>query len=131
MSPINKSNSEKNRTIKAVFVEAYGILNFTSAQKEKALGEIAGLQQLAIAREMVKDLAKDELDVLGKILAKNEDEIKQEEIDAILKKHSPSKDLEFNVKLAIERVLRDHTAFLKTQGNAEQKAKIAALLTNI
>jgi len=124
-------NTEKNGKIKAVFVEAYGILNFTSDQKEKALGEIAGLQQLAIAREMVKDLAKEELDDLGKILAKGEDEIKQEEIDAILKKHSPSKNLEFNVKLAIEKVLRDHAAFLKTQGNESQKEKITALLSNI
>jgi len=108
----------------------YELLDFTTKQKEKALGEIAGLQQLAIAREMVKDLAKEELDALGRILVKKEDEIKQEEIDAILKKHLPSKNLELNVKLAIERVLRDHAAFLKTQGNESQKEKIAALLSN-
>jgi|GEM_PF-3378873 len=124
-------DNEKNGKIKEAFINAYGILNFTDEQKEKALAEVAGLQQLAISREMIKDLTKDELEALGRETVKGEDQIDQGQIDAILKNHQPGKDLNLKVKLAVERVLRDQIDFLQTLGNDAQKEKIARLFADL
>jgi hypothetical protein len=122
---------EKDEKIKPVFIAAYGLLGFTPEQIEKALGEVAGLQQMAVAREMIKDLAKEELDALSGLLAGSQSGDKQKEIDALMQKHKPSKEFELKAKLAIERILHEHAAYLKTLGNDYQKEKIATLLSEI
>jgi len=112
-------------------MDAYAVLSFTPEQIQKALGDLDGLRQLAVAKELAEDLAKEELGFLNELLANGSGRDLSKEMDAVLQKHQLSENFKLRARTAAETVLHDHIANLKTLGNDSQKQKLAAIFAEM
>jgi len=116
---------------KEPLIRAYQILKFTPEEITEALGDLAGLQQLAAATELLKDLTEEEAkDLTTRFAALPEDE-KKKEIEAIAQKRMANGDFKAKAQAAVGKVLADHVVYLKTRGDDTQKAQIAQELTGV
>ena len=117
--------------LKESLAKAYQILKFTPEEITEALGDLAGLQQLAVAAELLKDLSEEETKDLNTRFAAMPEDEKKKEIAAIAQKRQGSDEFKAKAKAAAEKVLADHVAYLKTRGDDAQKAQIAQALAGI
>ena len=65
------NNQNKTEDISGVLMRVYGVLKMTPEESKAALGDLAGLQQLALSAELLKDLTKDEAEELNEAATTN------------------------------------------------------------
>jgi hypothetical protein len=109
----------------------YGILKMTPDESKAAVVDLAGLQQLAVATVLLKDLSKEEVEELNKAIPSATDTEKQKTMQVIAQKRHGDAEFSAKVKTATDKVLADHIAYLKTRGDAGQKQEIGRILAEI
>jgi len=120
----------QNKNVQEVLIKVYGILKFTETEAKDALNDLAGIQQVAVATEMVKVLTEDEVKTLNG-LAQKTDEEKKAAMEQIAKMHAAEEGFKAAAQAAAKKVLDEHIAYLKTRGDEAQKAEIAKILAEI
>jgi len=119
------------KAIQGALTRVYETLKFTPDEAKGALNDLAGLQQLAVATELLKSLTEGEVAELNKdFAAKSEDERKAM-IEEIAKAHGADIEFVAAAQAAAKKVLDDHIAYLKTRGDDSQKETIGKLLAEI
>jgi len=119
-----------NQQIQEALTMVYIILKFTEAEAKDALNDLAGVQQVAVATELVKVLNEEEVKTLNG-LAEKSDEDKKVAMEQIAKAHAADEDFKSRAQAAAKKVLDEHIAYLKTRGDEGQKAEIAKILSEI
>jgi polyribonucleotide nucleotidyltransferase len=119
-----------NQKIQEALNKIYKILKFTEAETKDALSDLAGIQQVAVATELIKVLNADEVKTLND-LAQKTDEEKKAAMKQIAKAHENDEDFKSWAQAVAKKVIDDHIAYLKTRGDKDQKAEIAKILAEI
>jgi hypothetical protein len=120
----------KIENIQKNFKKVYAILRFTDKEADDALNGLAGVQQAAIANELLKTLNREEADQIGAISQKSDEE-KKAAMEQIAKAHAGDEGFKVAAQAAAKKVLDEHIAYLKTRGDEGQKAEIAKILAEI
>ncbi|MCU0652983.1 MAG: hypothetical protein MUD10_01880 [Candidatus Pacebacteria bacterium] len=113
--------------IQDALVRVYSILQFSEAETKDALGDLAGIQQVAVATELVKVLTEDEVKTLNELGQKSDDE-KKAAMEQIARAHAGDESFKKAAAEAAKKVIDEHVAYLKTRGDEAQKAEIAKIL---
>lgn len=119
-----------NKNIQDALTRAYSILKFTEAETVDALGDLAGIQQVAVATELVRVLNEDEIKTLNGLTEKSEAK-RKEAMEQIAKSRATDPDFKSNAQAAAKKVLDEHIVFLKTRGDDNQKQAINKILAEI
>jgi hypothetical protein len=114
----------------SVLSRVYGILKFTADEAKDALGDLAGVQQVAVATELMKVLGENEVKTLNG-LAEKSDEEKKAIMEQIAKSRAGDESFKTAAQAAAKKVLDDHIAYLKTRGDDNQKQAINKILAEI
>jgi hypothetical protein len=125
------TNSQDQKAIQGVLSRVYETLKFTSDEINGALNDLAGVQQLAVAAELLKSLTQAEVGKLNKDFAVKSEEERRATMEQIAKAHVADVDFKTRVQEAAKKVLDEHIAYLKTRGDDSQKAEIAKILAGI
>ena len=123
-------NDKDLKAIRDVAARAYEILKFTPEDIKDALDDLAGIQQVAVATELVKVLTADEIKTLNEAAKKSEEE-KNAAMEQIIKTHAADEGFKTRAQAAAKKVLGEHIAYLKTRGDDNQKEAIAKILAEI
>ncbi len=121
---------DNNQQMQEVLKKVYGILKFSDKEAQNALNNLAGIQQVAVATELVKVLGEDEVKTLND-LAQKSDEEKKAAMEQIAKAHAADDGFKTAAQSAAKKVIDEHIAYLKTRGDEAQKAEIAKILEGI
>lgn len=121
---------QDSKAIQSALARVYEILEFTPDGATNALNDLAGIQQVAVATELVKVLTEDEVKTLNG-LAQKSDEEKKAAMEQIAKAHAADENFKAASLSAAKKVLDEHIAYLKTRGDDAQKAEIAKILAEI
>jgi hypothetical protein len=124
-------DQSKKTNVSETLMRAYQVLKMTPQETQEALNGLAGLQHLALTSELLKDLTKDEVEELNKIAPTATDEEKQKQIQMIAQKRQSNAEFGARVKVAIEKVMRDHISYLRSRGDDRQKEEITRILDEI
>ncbi|MCU0652986.1 MAG: hypothetical protein MUD10_01895 [Candidatus Pacebacteria bacterium] len=119
-----------NQQIQEVLKKVYGILKFSEQEARDSLSDLAGIQQVAVATELVKVLTEDEVKTLND-LGQKSDEEKKAAMEQIAKAHANDENFKKAAAEAAKKVLDEHVAYLRTRGDDSQKAEIAKILAEI
>ncbi len=120
----------QNQQIQEALKKVYGILKFSDKEAQDSLNDLAGIQQVAVATELVKVLTEDEVKTLNE-LAQKSDEEKKALMEQIAKAHAADEGFKAAAQAAAKKVIDEHAAYLKTRGDDAQKAEIAKILAEI
>jgi hypothetical protein len=118
------------KNIQDALTRVYSILKFTEAETDDALGDLAGIQQVAVATELVKMLNEEEIKTLNGLAEKSEVE-KKAAMEQIVKVRATDSDFKYRAQAAAKKVLDEHIAYLKTRGDDNQKQAINKILAEI
>ncbi len=110
--------------------KVYSILKFTDDEADSALNDLVGIQQAAVANELLKTLTEEEAIQIG-ALAQKSDEEKKAAMEQIAKAHAGDDGFKAAAQAAAKKVVDEHVAYLKTRGDDSQKAEIAQILEGI
>ncbi|MCU0653461.1 MAG: hypothetical protein MUD10_04340 [Candidatus Pacebacteria bacterium] len=110
--------------------KVYSVLKFTDEEAESALGDLAALQQAAVANELLKTLTQEEADQIGAMDQKTDEERKAV-MEQIAKTHAADKNFKQAAQAVAKQVLDEHIAYLKTRGDEGQKVEIAKILAGL
>ena len=124
------ANNQDPKTIHNALTLVYEILKFSPDEIKNALNDLAGIQQVAVATELVKVLGEDEVKTLND-LAQKTDEEKKAAMEQIAKAHANDETFKTAAQVAAKKVLDEHITYLKTRGDESQKAEIAKILAEI
>jgi hypothetical protein len=124
-------DDQDQKIIKNVLVRVYEALKFTPDEINGALNDLAGIQQLAMATELLKSLTETEVAELNKDFAVKRELERKVMIERIAKTHASEDDFKARVQSAAKKVLNEHIAYLKTRGDGAQKEAIAKILAEI
>lgn len=124
------STNQDFKTIQSALVRVYETLGFTPQEVKEALNDLAGLQQLAVATELLRSLTEDEVKTINGAAQKTDEE-KKAAMEQIAKAHAVDEDFKSRAQVAAKKVLDGHIAYLKTRGVEGQKAGIAKILAGI
>jgi len=116
---------DTKQMISDVLLRAYETLKFSPEEAKNALNDLAGLQQMAIMTELMKDLTKEEVAGLNKNFPSKSDEDKKKEVEYLFKNRYSEEEFKNKIETTIKKVLDDHLAYLKSRGN-EQVDQILA-----
>jgi hypothetical protein len=120
-----------NKKIKNALERVYGVLKFSPTETKETVNNIAELQQLAVAAELIGNLTESEKMSLGNdFMIKSEDE-KIKIISQIFQGHGSNEDFLARAQAAAKKVLDDHIAYLKTRGDEAQKAEVAKIMAEV
>ena len=117
----------ENQQIQEKLKMVYAVLKFSENEAKEALSDLAGIQQVAVATELVKVLTEDEVKTLND-LAQKPDEEKKAAMEQIAKAHAADEGFKAAAQAAAKKVIDEHAAYLKTRGDDSQKAEIAQIL---
>ena len=120
----------KNQQMQEALKKVYTILKFSEEEVKDALNDLAGIQQVAVATELVKVLTEDEVKTLNDLAQKSDAE-KKAAMEQIAKAHAGDENFKKATAEAAKRVVDEHAAYLKTRGDEAQKAEIAKILSEI
>jgi len=120
----------QNLKFKNAFDRIYRILKFSDKEAQDAINDLAAIQQVAVAAELVKALTKEEAAELS-AAAQKSDEEKKAIMEKIAKAHAGDENFKNAARAAAKKVIDEHIAYLKTRGDEAQKAEIAKILTEI
>lgn len=120
----------QNLKFKNAFDRIYRILKFSDKEAQDAINDLAAIQQVAVAAELVKALTKEEAAELS-AAAQKSDEEKKAIMEKIAKAHAGDENFKNAAQAAAKKVIDEHIAYLKTRGDEAQKAEIAKILTEI
>jgi len=120
----------KGDNIKNILKRVYGILKFSEDEAKDSLSDLAGIQQVAVATELMKVLGEEEVKTLNG-LAQKTDEERKAAMEQIAKAHAGDEGFKTAAQAAAKKVLDEHIAYLKTRGDEAQKAEIAKILAEI
>ena len=120
----------KNQQMQEALKKVYTILKFSEEEVKDALNDLAGIQQVAVATELVKVLTEDEVKTLNDLAQKSDAE-KKAAMEQIAKAHAGDENFKKAAAEAAKRVVDEHAAYLKTRGDEAQKAEIAKILSEI
>jgi hypothetical protein len=121
---------EKSQKINDTLVRVYEALKFTSEEVKGALNDLVGIQQIAVATELLKSLTESEVKTLNDLASKSDEE-KKKTMEQIAQAHKDDKDFAGRARAAAKKVLDDHIAYLKTRGDEGQKEEIGKILAAI
>ncbi len=120
----------ENKNIQENLKEVYAVLKFSEKEAQDALNDLAGIQQVAVAAELVKTLSEDEASELN-AAAQKSDEEKKAVMEKIAKARANDENFKTAAQAAAKKVIDEHIAYLKTRGDDAQKAEIAKILAEI
>jgi hypothetical protein len=120
----------ESNNIEMILKRVYGILKFSEAEAKDALNDLAGIQQVAVATELVKVLTEDEVKTLNGLAQKTDSERKTA-MEQVAKAHAADEGFKKAAAAAAKKVIDEHIAYLKTRGDEAQKAEIAKILAEI
>jgi hypothetical protein len=120
----------ENQQTQEFFKKIYAILKFSDDEIKNAMIDLSGVQQVAVATELVKVLTEDEVKILNE-LAQKSDEEKRAAMEQIAKAHASDEAFKTAAAVAAKKVIDEHVAYLKTRGDEAQKAEIAKILADI
>ena len=120
----------ENKNIQENLKEVYAVLKFSEKEAQDALNDLAGIQQVAVAAELVKTLSEDEASELN-AAAQKPDEEKKAVMEKIAKARANDENFKTAAQAAAKKVIDEHIAYLKTRGDDAQKAEIAKILAEI
>jgi len=119
--------NQKTKAMQEKLTRIYGVLKFTPEEVVGALNDLAGIQQIEAATELMKVLGKDEIRALDE-LAQKSDEEKRAIVEKITKIHAADNDFMARAQAAADSALNRHIEYLKTRGDESQKQQIAEIL---
>ena len=114
-----------NEKTKDSLLKIYQALNLTPKESQKNIEELAGVQQVAVLNELLKDLGASEIEAINKDSAAGAND---ELYKKIIETHKNDPAFMAKAQAAAKRILDQHIAYLKTRGDDAQKAKIAEIL---
>jgi len=120
----------ENKNIQKSLKEVYVILKFSDKEAQDALNDLAAIQQVAVAAELVKTLTEEEAAELN-AAAEKSDEEKKAVMEKIAKARAGDENFKNAAQAAAKKVIDEHIAYLKTRGDEAQKAEIAKILGEI
>jgi len=120
----------EKQQMQAALVQVYKILKFTDEEIKNALNDLASIQQVVLATEMIKSFTPEEVKTVND-LAQASDEEKKAAMEKIAQAHVGDADFKTRAQAATKKVLYEHVIYLKTRGDESQKAEIAKILAGI
>ena len=115
---------------KEAFNRIYEVLKFTSDEAKTAIADLAAIQQVAIATELMKVLTEDEIKIITDLAQKSVEE-KKTAMEQIAANHKNDAGFTVKAREAAKKVLGEHIEYLKTRGDEAQRAEIAKILAGI
>jgi hypothetical protein len=111
--------------------QVYAVLEFSPSQIDAALDDFYGINQSAVAAQMVTDFTPKEVEELNKCLSPEFAGNRQEKLGEIVKSHFSNTNFAAKAGEATDKAWREYAAYLKTLGNDSQKEKISQILASI
>lgn len=122
--------NNQNSVISDSLTKVYQILKFTPEEIKNALADLAGIQQIAVATELLKSLTEAEVSEINAVAQKSEEE-KKAAMEKVAMAHKDDADFAARAKASAKRVVDEHVVYLKTRGDEGQKAQIAQVLAGM
>lgn len=110
--------------------QVYAILKFTEEEANRALKDLASIQEIEVATELVKSFSPEEVKTINGLAAAAEEE-KKAVMEKIAQAHAAEEDFRARAAAAAKKVLYEHIIYLKTRGDESQKAEIAKILAEL
>jgi hypothetical protein len=120
----------ENENIANILNRVCAILKFTPDESREAINNLAGVQQIAVASELVRVLSEEEIKTMGDLAQKTAEE-KKAVMEQIAVAHADDPKFKSASEAATQMVLTDYITYLKTRGDEAQKAEIAKVLAEI
>lgn len=119
-----------NKNIQEALIRVYAILKFSQQEAKETLDDMVNIQQTAATAELLKRLSPPEID-----LFKDIDKRSEEERNAIMahiaRAHENDAEFKSRAQAAVDKLLDEHIAYLKTRGDDAQKQAIAKIFAEI
>ena len=120
----------ENANIANILNRVHAILKITPDEARDRINNLAGVQQIAVAYELMQVLTEEETKSLDS-LEQIPDGEKGVVMERIAKAHANDPKFKSVAEAASQKVLADYIAYLRTRGDNVQKAEIAKILAEV